>query len=98
MRHAIDLQVHESCMHVAVRVLHSCAFIAPEARAHLLSNIGKGRLVYKFTKLFRDIYLLSWISVENPFSLREFMFCQSPLPCRLKQLLQALYFSCHFAS
>ena len=27
MRHAIDLQVHESCMHVAVRGLHSCAFI-----------------------------------------------------------------------
>ena len=26
-RHAIDLQVHESCMHVAVKVLHSCAFI-----------------------------------------------------------------------
>ena len=23
----IDLHVHESCMHVAVRVLHSCAFI-----------------------------------------------------------------------
>ena len=26
--YAIDLKVHESCMHVAVRVLHSCAFIA----------------------------------------------------------------------
>ena len=25
--HAIDLHVHESCMYVAVRVLHSCAFI-----------------------------------------------------------------------
>ena len=24
---AIDLHVHESCMRVAVRVLHSCAFI-----------------------------------------------------------------------
>ena len=30
MRHAIDLQVHESCMYVAVRVLHSCAFIMLE--------------------------------------------------------------------
>ena len=27
MRYAIDLHVHESCMRVAVRVLHSCAFI-----------------------------------------------------------------------
>ena len=27
LRHAIDLHVHESCMRVAVRVLHSCAFI-----------------------------------------------------------------------
>ena len=24
---AIDLHAHESCMHVAARVLHSCAFI-----------------------------------------------------------------------
>ena len=28
MRYAIDLHVHESRMRVAVRVLHSCAFIA----------------------------------------------------------------------
>ena len=27
MRHAIDLQVHKSRMHVAVRVLHFCTFI-----------------------------------------------------------------------
>ena len=27
LRYAIDLHVHESCMRVAVRVLHSCAFI-----------------------------------------------------------------------
>ena len=27
LRYAIDLRVHESCMCVAVRVLHSCAFI-----------------------------------------------------------------------
>ena len=27
LRYAIDLHEHESCMHVAVRVLHSCAFI-----------------------------------------------------------------------
>ena len=27
MSHAIDLHAHESCMHVAVRVLHSYAFI-----------------------------------------------------------------------
>ena len=28
MSRAIDLHSHESCMHVAVRVLHSCAFIS----------------------------------------------------------------------
>ena len=27
LRNAIDLRMHESCMHVAVRVLHSCVFI-----------------------------------------------------------------------
>ena len=27
MLYYIDLQAHESCMHVAVKVLHSCAFI-----------------------------------------------------------------------
>ena len=27
LRYAIGLHVHESCMPVAVRVLHSCAFI-----------------------------------------------------------------------
>ena len=32
LRHAIDLHVHESCMRVAVRVLHSCAFICVSGR------------------------------------------------------------------
>ena len=27
VRHATDLHMHGSCMHVAVRVLHFCAFI-----------------------------------------------------------------------
>ena len=30
LRHAIDLHVHESCMRVAVRVLHSCALITTD--------------------------------------------------------------------
>ena len=33
LRHAIDLHVHESCMRVAVRVLHSSAFIYPLYRS-----------------------------------------------------------------
>ena len=30
LRYAIDLHVHESCVRVAVRVLHYCAFLETE--------------------------------------------------------------------
>ena len=34
----IDLHVHESCMHVAVRVLHSCAFISSGSRLEICTR------------------------------------------------------------
>ena len=70
MRYAIDLHVHESCMRVAVRVLHSCAFIyslrkkaAPLAvwngrhyRKLRLWTFGNGRRYRKFQ--FQSLSLL----------------------------------------